>query len=253
MQVALAQMKVEGGQPERNRARACRRIEQAASLGVDLVLLPEALDFGWTHPSAQDAAGAIPGGETFETLSQAAKKNGLFVCAGLVELHGKHLFNSAVLIGREGELLLHHRKINELEIAHDLYSLGSEANAACDTELAPIGLQVCADGFADGQWISRRLCDLGARIILMPCAWAVDSDFDPAEEPYGKIWRENLGLVARERSVWILACSNVGPITAGPWRGRKCIGNSLVFDPDGNEVLVGPFGEGAEDLLLIDI
>ena len=62
-----------------------------------------------------------------------------------------------------------------------------------------------------------------------------------------------MGPVARERGVWIFACSNVGPITEGPWRGRKCIGNSMVFDPDGNEVLTGPFGENADELLLIEI
>ncbi len=253
MKVALAQMLVEGGEPEGNGDRACRRIEEAAARGADLALLPEALDFGWTHPSARAGAGPVPGGETYELLSKAARKHRISVCAGLVERSGARLYNSAVLLGRDGELLASHRKINELEIAHDLYSLGTEAAAVCETEFGAVGLEICADGFADDQWISRQLCELGAKLILSPCAWAVDADFDPTDEPYGKIWRENLGPVARERGVWIFACSNVGPITAGPWRGRKCIGNSMVFDPDGNEALTGPYGENADELLLIEI
>ena len=40
MKVALAQMLVEGGEPEGNRDRACRRIEEAAGRGADLALLP---------------------------------------------------------------------------------------------------------------------------------------------------------------------------------------------------------------------
>jgi hypothetical protein len=47
--------------------------------------------------------------------------------------------------------------------------------------------------------------------------------------------------------------SNVGPITAGPWQGRKCIGNSLLIGPDGNAVLTGPHGESAETILFADI
>ena len=61
MKVALAQMLVEGGQPDQNLQRAEARIQEAAQRGADLVLLPEALDFGWTHPSAVDGAGRVLG------------------------------------------------------------------------------------------------------------------------------------------------------------------------------------------------
>lgn len=253
MKIALAQMQVVGGEPDKNLARAGRRIEQAASLGADLVLLPEALDFGWMHPSAWSGAGPIPGGETFAYLSAAAEKNRIHVCAGLVEQDGGRLYNSAVLLGRDGELLTRHRKINELEIAHEIYSRGTTAAAVCETEYGVIGLEICADGFAEHQWISRELCKLKADLILSPCAWAVEADFDPTVNVYGKIWRDNLAPVARECGVWIVACSNVGWITEGPWRGRKCIGNSMAFDTGGNEVLTGPFGEEADELLMIEI
>ncbi|MCX8109436.1 MAG: hypothetical protein N3G20_11605, partial [Verrucomicrobiae bacterium] len=53
--------------------------------------------------------------------------------------------------------------------------------------------------------------------------------------------------------LWIIGVSNGGPITAGPWRGRNCIGCSLVVGPDGKQVLMGPYGPRAEALLVVDI
>ena len=253
MKVALAQMRVEGGRPVQNRARACARIEEAAAQGARLVLLPEALDFGWMHSSAQTGAGPIPEGETTQCLAEAAARHGVHVAAGCIERAGDQLFNAAVFLSPDGTLLAQHRKINELEIAHSLYARGDQVDAVSNTRLGRIGLEICADGFADEQWISRDLCRLGARIILSPCAWAVEPDFDPAQTPYGQIWRENLAPVAGECGVWILACSNVGVIEEGPWQGRKCIGNSMAFNPQGKEVLTGPFGEDADELLFLEL
>jgi predicted amidohydrolase len=253
MKVALVQMLVEGGKAEENLERAGRRIESAAALGADLVLLPEALDFGWTHPSARDGAGTIPGGESFVHLSRSAARNGVFVCAGLIEKDGDLLYNSSVLLDREGRLLAKHRKINELDIARDLYTNGSEPGSGIDTEFGTIGLQICADGFAEGQWISRKLCERGAGIMLSPCAWAVDADFDPVTTPYGDIWRNNFSPVAREFGCWFVACSNVGWIEEGPWKGKRCIGNSMVFDSEGKKVLTASFGEDADEIRIVEI
>ena len=60
--LALAQVRVEGGRPADNLRRAVDRIDEAASAGAKLVVLPEALDLGWTHPSAQTQAAPIPDG-----------------------------------------------------------------------------------------------------------------------------------------------------------------------------------------------
>ena len=112
---------------------------------------------------------------------------------------------------------------------------------------------ICADGFAPGQSISRTLALMGARTILSPCAWAVPADHDNAREPYGQLWLDNYCPVAREFGVAIAGVSNVGPITAGPWQGRKCIGSSLLIGRDGTEMARGPYGERAETVLLRDL
>ncbi len=249
MIIALAQMLVEPGEKQGNLRRAEARIAEAAANGANIVVLPEALTLGWTHPSARTLADEIPGGESCQRLRQAARTHQIYVCAGIIERSREDLFNAAVLIDPHGEVLIHHRKINELDLGRELYSLGDRL-AVCDSLHGRLGLMICADGFAPGQVISRSLALMGARVILSPCAWAVPADHDNIREPYGQLWLDNYGAVAREYDLTIVGVSNVGPITAGPWQERKCIGNSLAVGPSG-ELLRGPYGEDAESLLLL--
>jgi predicted amidohydrolase len=141
---------------------------------------------------------------------------------------------------------------SELEIAHHCYAPGDRLGVA-DTPLGRIGVMICADAFAPGQVISRTLGLMGAEIILSPCAWAVPPEHDNANEPYGQLWRDSYGPVARDFRMWIAGVSNVGPITSGPWAGRKCIGCSMLVGPDGGVALQGPYGESAETILYAEI
>jgi predicted amidohydrolase len=252
MRLALIQMLVEPAEPGRNLARAEEGIRAAAKEGADTVLLPEALDCGWTHPAARELAGAIPGGEACERLRQAARDGGVMVCAGMVERCGERLFNAAVLISPEGELLVHHRKMNELDFARRLYAGGDRLGVA-ETGHGRGGVMICADAFVSGLVISRTLGHMGARIILSPCAWAVPPGYDNVREPYGKLWRESYGPPAREHGMWIAGCSNVGPVTAGEWAGWQCIGCSIVTGPDGEVAAQAGYGPEAEEMVMVEI
>ena len=170
----------------------------------------------------------------------------------MIERAGALLYNSAVLISPDGEVLLHHRKLNELAMAHHLYSCGDRLGVAY-TPLGIIGLMICADGFAPGQVVSRSLALMGAQVILSPCAWAVPPDHDNVKEPYGRLWIDNYGPVARDFKMWIAGASNVGLISAGQWTGHPCIGCSLVINPAGQPALRGPCGSDASALLLVEI
>jgi predicted amidohydrolase len=248
--LALAQMPVESGAPERNLRLADEQIAKAARMRADIVLLPEALDCGWTHPSARELAGAIPCGFAYESLRTAAVANGVMVCAGIIERSGDGLFNSAVLIAPNGELLLHHRKIHELDFARALYSRGDRL-AVAETEYGRIGVMICADAFVDGLVISRSLGQMGAQLILSPCAWAVPPHYDNGRTPYGQLWRESYGPPAREFGMTIAGCSNIGSVTAGEWSGWRCIGCSLVTGPDGETLAAGRYGEA--ELLIVEL
>ena len=249
--IGMAQILVEGGQPTANLARAEAAIREAATQGCRLVVLPECLDLGWTHPSARDLAQPIPGVFS-QQLARAAQQCGIFVVAGLVERAGDRLYNAAVLINPLGEILLVHRKINELDIAHDLYSTGDRL-AVAHTELGTLAINICADNFPNSLAIGHVLARMGAQLLLSPSAWAVDADHDNLTEPYGELWRGAYCELGRLYDLPIIGVSNVGWLTGGPWKGRKAIGCSLATNHRGEVLAVGPYGESAEALIVIEV
>lgn len=253
VKIALAQIHVEGGDLDGNLRRAESVIATAAAAKARIVVLPETMDLGWMDSKSRAGGQAIPQGGSCRRLCAAAARNGVYVCSGLTEkAEGGLLYNAAVLIDPAGNVLVKHRKINELEIAHQLYAKGDRL-AVAHTELGTLGVMICADGFARDHLVSRTLAYMGARIILSPCAWAVPADHDNEQTPYGALWLETYGPVAREFGLWIVAVSNVGLIKSGPWAGRPCIGSSMVIGPDGNLFFKAPFGVDAEALLYVDI
>jgi len=250
--LAMIQMKVEAGKPKLNLERAAIRLEQAAIHGAKIAVLPEVMDLGWTDPSAKTMAYPIPEGSTCQRLIQAAIKNKIYVCAGIVEKAGDRTYNAAVIIDPSGKVISRHRKLNELDIAHDVYDQGDGLNVV-QTPIGAIGLYICADATAKGNTLSNALGYMGADIILSPCAWAVPPDFDNQATPYGDTWRNVYQPVSQAFDLWVVGVSNVGKIEAGPWKDWDCIGNSLVYGPGGKEILQAPFGAEADTILYVDI
>jgi predicted amidohydrolase len=251
--LALGQMRVISGDPSANLDRAEQVIAEARQRGADVVLLPETLDVGWCHERTRQLAQAIPEGGPCQRLMAAARRQGVYVVAGLAERQGDQVFNAAVLLGPDGRLLLHHRKLNEVPDALGVYDQGDRLAVAA-TPLGMFGVMICADGFCDGQAIARTLGYMGAQVILSPCAWVTPPDFDPRVTPYGELWRRNYRPVAQDFQMWIAGVSNVGwlvkPGRTEPW---PCIGNSIVIDPTGHEAATGPFGAQAQTTMLITV
>jgi predicted amidohydrolase len=245
----MGQMLVRGGDLDGNLGRAAAMIRAAGAAGCQAVVLPECLDVGWTHPAARTLAQPIPG-PTSAALCAAARATGIMVAAGLVERDGPRLFNAALLIWAEGEILLKHRKINILEIAQDLYAVGDRLGVA-QTAVGTLGLDICADNFPDSLALGHALGRMGARCLLSPSAWAVPADHDQVRDPYGAMWVEAYGQLARLYDMAVVGVSNVGPVEAGPWAGRRCVGCSLAVGPGGAVLARGPYG--SEALVPVDI
>lgn len=250
--LALAQMRVEGGALDVNLAHAAEMIAEAAENGAQLVLLPEAMDLGWTDPSALTLAGPVPGGKAASMLCDQAKKYHIYVCSGLTEKDGDRVYNAAVLINPMGEVILLHHKINELDIGHPYYALGRSLQVV-ETDLGAIGVMICADASTGMREIPRTLSYMGADVILSPSAWAVPADHNNIDDPYGATWTNAYIPVAKDFRVWIAGCSNVGWMTGGPWKGWKTIGCSMVIGPGGEEILNAPYGVDADTILYVDI
>ena len=251
VRVGMGQMLVEPGQREANLARAGDVVRQAALAGCDVVVLPECLDLGWTHESARTRATAVPGPVT-DVFADLAASNGVMLAAGLVEAAGQRLYNSAVLVSAQGEVLLHHRKINELDFALRLYSVGSTLGVA-ETPVGVVGLTICADNSPSSPALGHALGHMGAQLIVSPSAWAVPPDHDNGTDPYGGMWEESYGAIARAHGMPVIGVSNVGPVVGGEWDGWRCIGCSLAVGPDGEVLAKGTYGEGAEELLVVTV
>ena len=247
----MGQMLVEGGEVSQNLKRATKMIEEAAKQGCRIIVLPECLDIGWTHPKARDLAKPIPG-EYSDKLCLSAQKSQIYVVAGLTERAGARIYNTALLISPDGEILLKYRKINILTIAQDIYSIGNSLSVA-ETPLGTIGINICADNFPNSLALGHSLARMGTQLLLSPSAWAVDAEHDNSKEPYGDMWKQAYKKLAELYDITVVGVSNVGWINAGVWKGRKCIGCSLVVGPGGKIIAEGPYGESAERLIVAQV
>lgn len=251
VKIAMIQMNVRGNEIDANLTNAKKLVARAAAAGADIAVLPECMDIGWTHPGSLENATGIPDGKVFKTLQELAIEHRLYVCSGLTEKDGSKHYNAAVFISPDGELLLKHRKINELDIGKPYYSTGDRLNVA-DTPVGRIGIMICADAIIEDKSITTALARMEPQIILSPCAWAVPPGFDNAATPYGDLWRNAYMPIAEKFSTYIIGVSNVGPIVDGPWKGWNCIGASLAVDNKGEEMVQCPFGVDAEQIVYVN-
>ena len=251
IKLAMGQMLVEGGRPQENLARAVEMIARAGQQGCQIVVLPECLDVGWTHPAARELAAEIPG-PTSGLLCRAAVEAGLYVVAGLTERAGDRIYNAAVLIDPQGQTILKHRKINLLDIEQATYRTGDRL-AVAETACGVLGVNICADNFPDSLVLGRSLARMGAQVLLSPSAWAVPAEHDPVCEPYGALWEGAYRSLASLDGMPVVGVSNVGWITGGPWSGRKCIGCSLAMAADGAVLAKGTYGVDAQELIVVEI
>lgn len=249
--VGMAQIHVEGGCPDVNMERATQAIEEARRTQCDVVVLPEALDLGWTDNSATDLADTIPGRRS-GILGDAARKAGVCVVAGLTEAAESSVYNTSVFIDASGTLVAKHRKINILTIAKHLYSIGSSLSVV-DTVLGRVGIPICADNLPTSLSLGTALARMGARIILSASAWAVRSDHDNEMEPYGAGWITSYSALSRRFAIPVVGVSNIGTLRSGAWKGRRAIGRSLALNADGTIVAHLPYGVEAFERVNLDV
>ncbi|PIQ95651.1 MAG: carbon-nitrogen hydrolase family protein [Nitrospinae bacterium CG11_big_fil_rev_8_21_14_0_20_56_8] len=250
MKIGMGQLLVEGGEPERNLERAGEMVVDAAGQGCDLVLLPEALDLAWTHPSAKTESQPIPGPYS-DVLCALARDNKVYICAGLTEKDGKRVYNAAVLIDDRGEILLKYRKINVLKVAQDIYSIGRSL-AVVETPFGIIGVNICSDNYFDALEIGHTLARMGAQIILSPSSWTVDYSLTEEQVPYGEKWLKPYQSLARLHDLVVVSATAVGVIVGGVYEGKKMVGCSLAVDKNGI-IGEGKYNEFAGQLVCVEV
>ncbi|MBK8503747.1 MAG: carbon-nitrogen hydrolase family protein [Saprospiraceae bacterium] len=138
---------------------------EAGQQGADIVCLPEGITLVGTQKNYMDAAESIPG-PTTDYLGQIAKESGMYIVAGILERDGKAVFNTAILLDRDGQVAGKYRKVclprEEIEGG---VSPGQEF-PVFETDFGKIGIMICWDvAFPEP---ARQLALQGAEIILLP-------------------------------------------------------------------------------------
>ena len=250
LKIGMGQLLVEGGEPERNLKRAGKMLEEAAEKSCRLVLLPECLDFAWTHPSAKTEAQPIPGPYS-DILCKLAKTYNLYLCAGLTERSEDKVYNTAIFISPEGNILLKYRKINVLTVAQDIYSIGQTLSVV-KTPFGVVGVNICSDNYIDSLDIGHTLARMGAQIILSPSSWTVDYSIVEGDILYGKKWLKPYQTLAVAHDLIVVSATAVGVIVGGVYEGKKMVGCSLAVNKDGI-VAEGKYNEFTGQLVIADI
>jgi len=140
-------------------------IARAAQQKTDLIVLPETLTYFNSNRTMADCAETIPGPSTqyFGTL---AKQHDLYIVAGLVEREQHRIFNVAVLIGPDGNVVGKYRKVALPRTEIDAGVEPGDDYPVFETRFGKVGMMVCYDGFYPE--VARELSNRGAEVIAFP-------------------------------------------------------------------------------------
>ena len=132
---------------------------------VDLILLPEGITVVGTGKKYAEVAEPVPG-PTTERLGELARRHKAYVVAGLYELERPALYNTAVLIGRDGGFIGKYRKVYIPREETEGGISPGWSYPVFETDFGKLGMMICWDTqYADP---ARGLTLGGAEIIAVP-------------------------------------------------------------------------------------
>ncbi len=242
--VASVQMEPRLGHKADNVARSLGLIEEAASHGAGVVVLPELANTGYVFESRIEAfslAESIPDGETTHTWAVAAKRLNLHIVAGIAERDGNRLYNSAVVVDASGHVGTY-RKLHLWGDEHLFFEPGNLGLPVFHTTIGRLAAVICYDGWFPE--VYRLLAMKGADVICMPTNWVPMRMQSP-----GTMAMANTLAIANAHSNGVnIVCAN----RIGTERGQPFIGQSLIVDAEGRP-LAGPASADREEILYAPI
>jgi nitrilase len=137
--------------------KVCRKIEEAAADGAELVVFPETVvpyypyfsfvlppaAMGKAHLLLYEQAVTVPG-PTTESVAAAARRHGVVVALGVNERDGGSLYNTQLLFDADGALVQRRRKITPTYHERMVWGQGhGDGLRAVDTAVGRIGQLAC--------------------------------------------------------------------------------------------------------------
>jgi predicted amidohydrolase len=138
----------------------------------DVVCLGEAITKVGNNDPYAAVAEPIPGPST-EALGAKAKQHGMYVVAGLTEKEGNAVYNTGVLIDRQGKLAGKYRKVHLPREEIEAGITPGDAYPVFETDFGRVGIMICYDIFFSDP--AKALAAQGAEIIFAP-VWGCKYD-----------------------------------------------------------------------------
>ncbi len=237
MRVCLIPLKTEIRNPSVNFERIGKRLEEVAQYQPDLLCFPECTLTGYLYEDEdlRRFAEPIPGSTT-EQMARLARLHGVHLCFGLLEATDEGVYNSAVLIDREGKIIYRHRKIIEKPPF-----LNGEGVATIDTEIGLLGILICGDLFADD--VIERL-DHSLQLLIVPMSRSFNGRSPDMERWLGEERQAYLEAVKKAGRPTVI----VNALENAPSDGA--FGGAMVVSANGELLAESP--HGTDELLMYD-
>jgi nitrilase len=249
-------------------AKACDIISEAARHGAQLVAFPEAYipafpvwaalwapirnhDF-FSRLAAQSLV--LPGPE-LERLRECARRAGIFVSVGINERSEASvgcLWNTNLLIGDDGSVLNHHRKIVPTFYEKLVWANGDGAGLrVCDTRIGRIGVLICGENTNP----LARYCLMAQgeqlHVSSYPPVWPTRHPRDGGNYDLASAIRIRAGAHSFEAKAYNIVAS--GFLDASTRRqlvdSDPEVAEILDRTPRGVSVVIGPTGEPVSPML----
>ncbi|MHC4805370.1 MAG: carbon-nitrogen hydrolase family protein, partial [Planctomycetota bacterium] len=167
VKVGTVYIRPRNSSPKNNLKLFCEQIDAAGRLGLDILCLGEAITLVGTSCSFKDCAEPIPGAATRE-LGAAARRNRIWVVAGLTELDGDTVYNTAVLLDRRGRIAGKYRKVH---LPREEWRKGitpGDSYPVFKTDFGTVAIQICYDWFFPE---AETIFALGGAEIIFAPTW----------------------------------------------------------------------------------
>jgi len=166
VRLAAINFRPKGGKSGLDNCKLCTPfIEKAANQKADLVVLGECITTMGNGLDHVSGAEPIPGPST-EYLATLADKHDLYLVTSLFEKVDHKVYNTAIMLGPDGELVGTYRK---LCLARGEYRKGiapGDGFPVFDTRFGKVGMMICFDVHMPE--VARGLAANGAEVIAMP-------------------------------------------------------------------------------------
>lgn len=218
--VATVQMKPQLGRVEDNLVKMGEFITRVASeQHVDLIVFPELITTGYeVGPRFPNLAQLVPGAAV-NVIAQRASEMGVHVVFGMATKEEVEtiIYNTAVLIGPDGELIGQYNKLHLKGEEQLTFRPGYRLRNVFETALGNVGLMIGWDlAFPE---VARCAALDGAEVLALCANW---------EEPHSDAWRTLLKARALENAIFIAAANRVGEEPSYTF-----IGESTIVGPSG--------------------